>query len=117
MNRYELDYELDCSQHLKLVDEIFDGLISKYSIEDIMNIVRENKDYTVYISLNRSNPWEIDIVIDKEGRFSYRCDEDMMIPIPKKFAVLEPDKKYFEMTLKANIFLAVIKADKRELHF
>ncbi|HIP58676.1 MAG TPA: hypothetical protein EYH00_05175 [Archaeoglobus profundus] len=113
MNRYELD----CLQHLKLVNGIFDGLTSKYSIEDIMNIVRENKNYTVYISLNRRNPWNVDIVIDKEGRFNYRCDEDMMIPIPKKFAVLEPDKKYFEMTLKANIFLAVIKADKKELHF
>jgi hypothetical protein len=113
MNRYEIDH----SQHIKLADRIYGGLISKYRIEDIMNMVKENKDCTVYISLNRGDPRDVNIVIDREGRYRYCCGETLMIPIPKKFAVLEPDRKYFEMTLKANIFLAVMKADEKELHF
>ncbi len=112
MNRYELE---DPHQH-KLVNRIFGGLISKYRLEDIMRLVKENKNCTVYISLTRENPMDVDIVVDKEGKYSYCCGDVLMIPIPKKFAVLEPDKKYFEMTLKANIFLALMKADEKELH-
>ncbi len=112
MNRCELE---DPHQH-ELVNRIFGGLVSKYKIEDLMKLVKENRDCTVYIALTRDNPMDVDIVIDREGKYSYCCGDVLMIPIPKKFAVLEPDKKYFEMTLKANIFLAVMRADERELH-
>ncbi len=112
MNRYELE---DPHQQ-KLVNRIYGGLVSKYRIEDLMKLVRENKDCTVYLTLTRDNPMDVEIVVDREGRYSYCCGDVLMIPIPKKFAVLEPDKKYFEMTLKANIFLAIMKADEKELH-
>ena len=108
--------ELEESSHQRLVDKIYHGLISKYRIEDIMRIVKENRDCNVFIASTREDPMEVDIVVDKDGVYSYCCGDVLMIPIPKKFAVLEPDKKYFEMTLKANIFLAIMKADEKELH-
>jgi len=79
-----------------------------------MKIVKENKDRTIYIVVSRGEPETVSLVADEAGRYS--SGEVLSIPVPKKFAILEPDKNYFEQTLRANIFLAVMGVDERELH-
>ena len=112
--------EMDTSQleppSVKLADEICKYLLSTHTIEELMETVRKNRNWNVYICTKRTDPSHIEILIDKENKHCYRCDEILMIPIPKKFAVLEPDKFYFEMTLKANILLAVQGAREKDLH-
>ncbi len=102
---------------VKLADEICKNLLDSYTIEELMETVRKNKDRNVYICTKRKNPKFIRILVDGESKHCYRCDDVLVIPIPKKFAVLEPDKLYFEMTLKANILLAVQGAREKDLHY
>ncbi len=108
------DLELDSSS--KLADAICSKLLSSYTIEEIMETVAKNRDKPVYVYVKRDKPESARIVVDSNGRHCYRCDDVLLIPVPKKFALLEPDKMYFEMTLRANIFLAVKGAEERELH-
>jgi hypothetical protein len=98
----------------KLADKICISLLNTHPIEEIMEFVKKHKEKSVYVYAERSNPSEVKLLVDSKKR--YRCDDVLLIPVPKKFAVLEPDKLYFEMTLKANIFLAVQGAEERELH-
>ncbi len=104
------------SHSTKLVDIIYGSLISKYSIKDLMDMVRKNKEFNIFIVVERIYPSDVEVVVDREGIYRYNSGEILMIPVPKRFAVLEPDENYFVMTLKANIFLALCGADERELH-
>jgi len=100
----------------QLVERIMASLMKKYSIEEIMRTVSRNRDKTVYVCVRRENPDSAKILVDHSCCHRYRCDSTLYIPIPKKFAVLEPDKLYFEMTLRANITLALTGARESELH-
>ncbi|MBO8180556.1 MAG: hypothetical protein H0Z19_08800 [Archaeoglobus sp.] len=100
----------------KIADKILENLMRVYSIDEIMQTVRKNKDKSIYLCVKRSKPESPKIFVDSNGNHCYRCDETLMIPIPKKFVILEPDKLYFEMTLRANIMLALNGAEERELH-
>jgi hypothetical protein len=100
----------------KLVDTIIENLTKVYTIEEIMQIVKKNSDKGVYLCVKRSKPESPKIFVDSNGNHCYRCDETLLVPIPKKFVILEPDKIYFEMTLKANIMLALNGAAEKELH-
>ncbi len=108
------DLELDSTS--KLADTICSNLLNSYTIEEIMDTVARNRDKAIYVYVKRSKPDSVRIVVDSNGKHCYRCDDVLLIPVPKKFVLLEPDKVYFEMTLRANIFLAVKGAAERELH-
>ncbi len=97
---------------LELAEEIFKILTSKHSVEELMKLIEGYKDKRLFVVVPRDNPNAVNIVVDG----SYSCGKILAIPIPKKFAVLEPDKNYFEQTLKANILLAVMGAEEKELH-
>ena len=116
MNMLECDSEENKEDEAsqKLAEIIFRSLTSKHSLEDVMKVVKENKDRTVYIVVSRDEPETVSLVADVAGKYSN--GEILAIPIPKKFAILEPDRNYFEQTLRANIFLAVMGVDERELH-
>jgi len=101
---------------LRLADKICSSLFSSYTIDEIMDIVREHRDKSVFIYVRRDDPASVRILVDSNGKHCYRCGRILMVPIPKKFVLLEPDKLYFEMTLKANIMLALRGAQERELH-
>jgi hypothetical protein len=100
----------------KLANMIYGKLVSKYRIGDLMKIVRENREHGIYLIAERFNPSDVIVEIDKNGVYRYQNGETLVIPIPKRFAVLEPDENYFRMTLKANIFLALNGADEKDLH-
>ncbi len=100
----------------KLADIILENLMKVYTIEEIMQTVRKNRDKSIYLCVKRSKPEMPKIFVDSNGNHRYRCDETLLIPIPKKFVILEPDKLYFEMTLRANIMLALNGAEEKELH-
>ncbi len=85
-------------------------ILEKFNVEDLMRLVRETSE-NVYILLHREEKDFCDIFI---GNNNKDFGEFIAIPIPKRFAVLEPDKYYFEVTLKANIALA-LKGEK-EFH-
>ena len=110
----ESDLEIDLSS--KLANAICDKLLNSYTIEEIMEMVAKNRDKPIYVYVKRDKPESVKLVIDSNGKHCYRCDDVLLIPVPKKFVLLEPDKMYFEMTLKANIFLAVRGVEERELH-
>jgi len=110
----EADLELDSSS--KLADIICSHLLNSYTIEEIMEMVARNRDKAIYVYVKRGKPDSVKLLVDSNGRHCYRCDDVLVIPVPKKFVLLEPDKLYFEMTLRANIFLAVRGAEERELH-
>ncbi len=116
MNMLECDSEENKEDEAsqKLAERIFRSLTSKHSLEDVMKVVKENKDRTVYIVVSRDEPETVSLVADVAGKYSN--GEILAIPVPKKFAILEPDRNYFEQTLRANIFLAVMGVDERELH-
>jgi len=107
--------ELEC-ESLRLTNVIYGRLLSKYRIRDLMKMIREKPNEDFYIIVNRSNPLKVEIRRDRDGRYRYKSGEELVIPIPKRFAVLEPDENYFRQTLKANIFLALNGADEKELH-
>jgi hypothetical protein len=91
-------------------------LFKKYNTEKLMEIVRQNNGSNIFIVVNRKRPSRLRVVVDKHGRYSYCSGERLCIPVPKKFAVLEPDMNYFEMTVKANVFLAVLGVEEKDLH-
>jgi|Deesub1362B_J571_1020462.scaffolds.fasta_scaffold04256_2 hypothetical protein len=101
---------------LKLADNICTSLLEKHCIEEIMEIVSRNRNISVFIFASRSKPDKVSVITDLDGKYSYSHGDPLFIPLPKKFAVLEPDKKYFERTLRANILLTVLEADEKELH-
>jgi len=104
------------SDNIRLANIIYGRLLSKYRIGDLMRIVKENSEHNVYLIAERSNPIKVEVEVDKKGTYKYQNGEKLVIPIPKRFAVLEPDENYFRQTLKANIFLALNGADEKELH-
>ncbi|AEA47729.1 hypothetical protein [Archaeoglobus veneficus] len=101
---------------VRLAELIYQMLVSKYSLEEIMALVAKHRNKMMFIVTSRSNPGKVSLVIDMEGKYRYSSGGLLFIPVPKKFAVLEPDKHYFEQTLKANILLAVLGVDEKELH-
>lgn len=101
---------------MKIAETICGSLFSKYSVEELMAIVEKYKNEQLFISTTRRDPANVRVVVDTDKKYKYSSNEQLYIPIPKKFAVLEPDKHYFEMTLRANILLAVLGADEKELH-
>lgn len=111
-----MEAELEHDTNSKIADSIVKNLVNSYTIDEIMDLVRKNKDKTVYVCVKRCKPEKVKIFVDSNGKHCYRHDETLLIPIPKKFAVLEPDKMYFEMTLRANVLLALNGAEERELH-
>jgi len=101
---------------VRLAELIYGALLSKYSVEEIMAMVKQYRDKTLFIATSRNAPSRVSLIVDSEGKYSYSSNKLLFIPVPKKFAVLEPDKHYFEQTLRANVLLAVLGADSRELH-
>jgi len=101
---------------LKLADNICASLLEKHCIEEIMEIVSRNRNKSVFIFASRSKPDKVSVIADLDDKYSYSSGDPLFIPLPKKFAVLEPDKKYFERTLRANVLLTVLEADEKELH-
>ncbi|MET1124300.1 MAG: hypothetical protein ABWW66_03415 [Archaeoglobaceae archaeon] len=79
-----------------------------------MDLVARNRNKNVYIYVKRGNPESARVVVDENGR--YRCDDVLCIPVPKRFALLEPDAEYFELTLKANVCLALRGVREKDLH-
>lgn len=101
---------------VKIAETVCSSLFSKYSAEELMAIVEKNRGRSLFVLTTRENPGRVSVIVDTEGKYNYSAQEPMFIPVPKKFAILEPDKNYFEMTLRANILLAVLGADEKELH-
>jgi len=111
-------YEVICGPpHLmKLANSICSKLFSKHCVEDLMEIVSKNRNKDVFILASRSKPDKVSILVDTDKKYCYSSGDPLFIPLPKKFAVLEPDREYFERTLKANILLTVLRAEEKELH-
>ncbi len=83
-------------------DEIYVEIVSKIPLRELMDIVRNYKERELFLRINRKKKKLESIT------FSAGNEEDCIyVPIPKRFAVLEPDEHYFEVTLKANIVLAL----------
>lgn len=99
-----------------LADEILSLILKKYSIEELMKIVASNGRKNVYLYFKRQNPRSVKLLVDNGNRHRYRCDDVICVPVPKRFALLEPDPAYFEVTLKANLILAFRGADERDLY-
>jgi len=112
------NYEVICGPPdlIKLSEEICVSLFEKYHIEDLMDAVSKNRDKQVFVLASRDKPEKVSIIIDHGNKYMYSSGDPLFIPLPKKFAVLEPDKCYFEMTLRANVLLSVLEADEKELH-
>lgn len=101
---------------MRLAETLFSSLFTNYSIKDLMSIVASNRDKNVFVLSNRDKPEKASVVVDADHQYSYSFNDPLCIPIPKKFAILEPDKNYFEMTLKGNIVLSLLEVDENELH-
>ncbi len=113
---YQMDAEVDLDTNSKIADSIVKNLIDSYTLDGIMDLVRKNKDKKIYVCVKRGKPETVKIFVDSNGKHHYRCDDTLLIPIPKKFVLLEPDKMYFEMTLRANVLLALNGAEEKELY-
>ncbi len=102
----------------RLANVIYGRLLSKCRIRDLMKTIRENPDRDFYIVVKKSDPLNVEIVGIKSNSSGIRCEmgDTIVIPIPKRFAILEPDENYFRQTLKANIFLVLNGASEKELH-
>lgn len=105
--------KLECD-NIRLANIIYGRILAKCRIRDLMKMIREKPDKEFYIVVERKNPLKVDIIVEDEKM--YECGERLVIPIPKRFAILEPDENYFRQTLKANIFLALRGAEEKELH-
>jgi hypothetical protein len=103
-------------QILELGNIIVEKLLEKYPVKELMEIIKKNSSKGLFVAVSRENPEKVSLIVDTTGKFCYCCEEPLLIPIPKKFAVLEPDTAYFENTLRANIYLALMKASHEELH-
>lgn len=105
-----IDLEEEVSSNLESdVEKICCQLFQKYSLEKLMELAKSSEN--IYILLNREHYEFLDIYRSNNGVDSF---EFIAIPVPKRFAVLEPDKNYFEITLKANIALAL--RGERDFH-
>ncbi|MBE8540495.1 hypothetical protein [Geoglobus acetivorans] len=91
------------------VNKVCCRVFEKYSIDQLMEMVRGREN--VYLLLHRDDREFVDIYVSNNGVDS---SEFIAVPVPKRFAVLEPDKNYFEITLKANIALAL--RGERDFH-
>ncbi len=78
-------------------------IFEKINIDELMKLVKESPE-NVYIILHKEEKDFCDIFI---GNNNKDFGDFIAIPVPKRFAVLEPDRSYFEITLKANIALAL----------
>ncbi|ADC66363.1 conserved hypothetical protein [Ferroglobus placidus DSM 10642] len=87
-------------------DEIYVEITSKIPLKELMQIVRKYRDRDLFLRINRKKKM-LESITFYEGN----DEECIFVPIPKRFAVLEPDEHYFEVTLKANIVLA-LKGEK-----
>jgi hypothetical protein len=115
MNSY--DHMIVAPPHIiDLAEKIITGLLDSYPIEELMKMVKENSTDSVYIITSKRNPEKVRVIVDSSGKFKYCCQDPLFIPLPKKFAVLEPDKNYFERTLRANVFLTLMEASEIDLH-
>ncbi|AKG91101.1 hypothetical protein GAH_01612 [Geoglobus ahangari] len=83
------------------------SIFQRFSVDELMRLVRESQE-DVYILLHREDRDFVDIYIGKNNK---DFGEFIAIPLPKRFAVLEPDRNYFEVTLRANVALA-LKGEK-----
>ena len=99
-----------------VAERICKSLFKKYNAQKLMELVKQNNGSNIYILVNKRRPSKLRVVVDKQGKYRYCSGEKLCIPIPKKFAVLEPDVNYFEMTVKANVFLAVLGVKEKDLH-
>ncbi|MFO7966591.1 MAG: hypothetical protein R6U44_03225 [Archaeoglobaceae archaeon] len=101
---------------MRLAETLSSSIFTSYGIRDLMGIVARNRDKDVYVFASRDEPQKANIFVDTDDQYSYSFDDPLCIPVPKKFAILEPDKNYFEMTLKGNILLSLLGVDEKELH-
>ncbi len=101
---------------MRLAETRLSSLFSYYDIRNFMGFVARNRDKDVFVLANRDEPEKASIVVDTDNQYSYSPRDPLCIPVPKKFAVLEPDKNYFEMTLRGNILLSLLEVDEKELH-
>lgn len=92
------------------VEEVCCCIFERFPIDYLMDLVKKSSE-DVYLLMHRDDRNFIDIYIGKNNK---DFGEFIAIPIPKRFAVLEPDREYFEITLKANVALA-LKGEK-EFH-
>ncbi len=83
-------------------DEIYVEIVNKIPLQELMKIVRKYKDRNLFLRINRKKRKLESITFYEDND-----EECIFVPIPKRFAVLEPDEHYFEVTLKANIVLAL----------
>uniref|UniRef100_A0A7J3TID9 Uncharacterized protein n=1 Tax=Geoglobus ahangari TaxID=113653 RepID=A0A7J3TID9_9EURY len=88
-------------------ERIYCRILEKINIDKLMKIVKESSE-NVYIILHKEEKDFCDIYIGDNNK---DFGDFIAIPVPKRFAVLEPDRSYFEITLKANIVLA-LKGEK-----
>uniref|UniRef100_A0A7C3YMM1 Uncharacterized protein n=1 Tax=Geoglobus ahangari TaxID=113653 RepID=A0A7C3YMM1_9EURY len=88
-------------------ERIYCRILEKININKLMKIVKESSE-NVYIILHKEEKDFCDIYIGDNNK---DFGDFIAIPVPKRFAVLEPDRSYFEITLKANIVLA-LKGEK-----
>jgi len=118
MTEVEEGYELIVAPEpvAKIANQIILSLTKKYPIPEIMKLTRENSSKNVYIVVSKKNPERVNLIVDHSEKLSYCCEDPLFIPVPKKFAVLEPDSNYFERTLRANVYLALMEAAESELH-
>ncbi len=114
--RHQMETELEVESNSKIADDIMRNLLNSYTIDEIMDLVMKNRDKSIYVCVKRGKPDSAKIFVDSNGKHCYRCDDTLLVPIPKKFVILEPDRMYFEMTLRANLLLALRGAEERELH-
>ena len=101
---------------VKIANQIILNLTKKYPISEIMKLIKDNSSKNIYIVVSKEHPEKVNLIVDHVDKFSYCCEDPLFIPVPKKFAVLEPDANYFERTLKANVYLALMEAAETELH-
>ncbi len=114
--RHQMETELEVESNSKIADDIMRNLLNSYTIDEIMDLVMKNRDKSIYVCVKRGKPDSAKIFVDSNGKHCYRCDDTLLVPIPKKFVILEPDRMYFEMTLRANLLLALRGAEEKELH-
>ncbi len=86
-------------------DKIFKSITEYITVKELIELVRECKDKSIYILLNKEDREFRNIHVDSKEINDF--ENMIVIPVPKRFAVLEEDEEYFERTLKANIELAL----------
>ncbi len=93
----------------KLAEEICCSIFRKISKRELMNLVREKRD--VYLLIHKETGEFYNVYVGENNK---DFGEFIAIPVPKRFALLEPDENYFEMALKANIAIGI--KGERDFH-